>query len=122
MAEIGLTGNRAIYEQVATNHDMSSGTVAFTISDNISTFTNLGVQAIWSSVTASSSVSGKIRVQFSNDGTNWDIAEYRKISINSANGSGKMDIKKFGSRYARVYLTKTDITGGTLNIHLVAKD
>ena len=43
MAEIGLTGNRAIYEQVATNHDMSGGTVAFSISDNISTFINIGV-------------------------------------------------------------------------------
>ena len=118
MAEVGYTGNRAIYEQIATSYNLASGNSTFQVNDNISTFTHISIQYVWASVTGT--VDGTLEMQSSNDGTNWDTELTHTMS--GANASTMHLHAEWGSRYVRAKLTVNNITGGTLNVHFAGKD
>ena len=80
MAQVGLTGNSAYQDQIATNANANT-TANFGLTDNISTYTHVAVQFVWSGLDATD---GVIKSQWSIDGSNWEDSQ--TYTIGTASG------------------------------------
>ena len=116
MAQVGLTGNAAYKDQIATNAN-ANATANFALTDNISTFTHVAVQVVWSGLDATD---GVIKTQWSIDGTNWEDSQ--SYTIGTASGSHILSDDGFTAHMFRVRYTHGSNSAGTLNIHANAKD
>tara|TARA_R110002020_G_scaffold168262_1_gene356940 strand:+ start:71 stop:421 length:351 start_codon:yes stop_codon:yes gene_type:complete len=116
MAQVGITGNQAYKDQIATNASAAT-TANFTLTDNISTFTHVAVQFVWSGLDATD---GVIKTQWSIDGTNWEDSQ--SYTIGTASGSHILSDDGFTAHMFRVSYTKGSNSAGTINVYANAKD
>tara|TARA_R100001594_G_scaffold128447_1_gene166701 strand:- start:67 stop:417 length:351 start_codon:yes stop_codon:yes gene_type:complete len=116
MAQVGITGNQAYKDQIATNASAAT-TANFALTDNISTFTHVAVQFVWSGLDATD---GVIKTQWSIDGTNWEDSQ--TYTIGTASGSHILSDDGFTAHMFRVSYNKGSNSAGTLNVYANAKD
>lgn len=116
MAEAGRLGNVAYHDQIATSASAAT-TTTFAITDNISTFTHVAVQVVWSGLDATD---GVIKTQWSLDGTNWEDSQ--SYTLGTASGSEILSDDGFTAHMLRVSYNKGTNTAGTLNVYANAKD
>ena len=116
MAQVGITGNQAYKDQIATNASAAT-TANFALTDNISTFTHVAVQVVWSGLDATD---GVIKTQWSIDGTNWEDSQ--TYTLGTASGSEILSDAEFTAHMFRVSYTKGSNSAGTLNVYANAKD
>ena len=116
MAQVGLTGNAAYHDQIATNANANT-TANYGLTDNISTFTHIAVQFVWSGLDATD---GVIKTQWSLDGTNWEDSQ--TYTIGTASGSHILSDDGFTAHLFRVRYEHGSNTSGTINVYANAKD
>ena len=116
MAQVGLTGNQAYKDQIGTNAN-ANATANFPLTDNISTFTHIAVQFVWSGLDATD---GVIKTQWSLDGTNWEDSQ--TYTISTASGSHILSDGEFTAHMFRVRYEHGSNSAGTINIYANAKD
>ena len=116
MAEAGRLGNVAYFDQIGTSASAAT-TATFAITDNISTFTHVAVQVVWSGLDATD---GVIKTQWSLDGTNWEDSQ--SYTLGTASGSEILSDDGFTAHMFRVSYNKGTNTAGTLNVYANAKD
>ena len=116
MAQVGITGNQAYKDQIATNASAAT-TANFALTDNISTFTHIAVQIVWSGLDATD---GVIKTQWSIDGTNWEDSQ--SYTLGTASGSEILSDAEFTAHMFRVSYTKGSNSAGTINVYANAKD
>ena len=116
MAQVGITGNQAYKDQIATNASAAT-TAIYSLTDNISTFTHVAVQFVWSGLDATD---GVIKTQWSIDGTNWEDSQ--TYTIGTASGSHILSDDGFTAHMFRVSYNKGSNSAGTLNVYANAKD
>jgi len=116
MAQVGITGNAAYKDQIATSASAAT-TANFSLTDNISTFTHVAVQVVWSGLDATD---GVIKTQWSIDGTNWEDSQ--TYTMATASGSEILSDDGFTAHMFRVSYNKGTNTAGTLNVYANAKD
>ena len=116
MAQVGITGNAAYKDQIATSASAAT-TANFSLTDNISTFTHVAVQVVWSGLDA---VDGIVKTQWSIDGTNWEDSQ--TYTMATASGSEILSDDGFTAHMFRVRYEKGSNTAGTINVYANAKD
>ena len=116
MAQVGITGNAAYKDQIATNAAAAT-TANFALTDNISTFTHVAVQFVWSGLDATD---GIIKTQWSIDGTNWEDSQ--SYTIGTAAGSHILSDDGFTAHMFRVAYASGSNSAGTINVYANAKD
>ena len=100
-------------EDLASSYDLSTGPATFASSE-ISKFTTISVQFIYSSVSGSNI----FILEQSNDNTNWsNLSEEYELPVST--GNFIIDKGRFSGKYIRVNFTSVE--GGTLSIKLLAK-
>ena len=103
---------RIISEQIVTAGDMAANVTSLTI--NLNHMSQFNVQALFTG-----SPVGAIKIQQSNDGTNWDDVPASSVSVSAA-GSQSWNLYMVGYPWARLVYTRTSGTG-TLNATVYAK-
>ena len=117
MAEqAGFMGNQAYKDQITTNASADT-TANFSMTDNISTYTHVAVQVVWSGLDATD---GVIKTQWTIDGTNWEDSQ--TYTLGTASGSEILSDAEFTAHMFRVRYEKGSNTTGTLNVYANAKD
>ena len=112
----GYMGNQAYKDQIGTN--ASGGTTAnFSMTDNVSTYTHIAAQVVWSGLDATD---GVIKTQWSIDGTNWEDSQ--TYTMATASGSEILSDDGFTAHMFRVRYEKGTNTSGTINVYANAKD
>ena len=116
MPNVGYTNNQAYKDQL-TLAASAATTANFPTTDNISTYTHIAVQFVWSGLDATD---GVVKTQWSIDGTNWEDSQ--TYTIGSASGSHILSDDGFTAHLFRVRYEAGSNTTGTLNIYANAKD
>ena len=116
MAQVGITGNQAYKDQIATNAAAAT-TANFSLTDNISTFTHVAVQFVWSGLDATD---GVLKTQWSIDDTNWEDSQ--SYTIATASGSHILSDDGFTAHMFRVAYASGANSAGTINVYANAKD
>ena len=81
--------------------------------------TNVSVQVSWSGLTGT--LDGEVKLQESNNSVDWDDMGL-SITLATASGSQTLADTSFPGEKLRAVFTKNNLTGGTLNTKLIAKD
>lgn len=75
---------------------------------------------VWASLTGS--VDGVVKIQVSNDGTNWVDKSGATFTMSGANGSDLISLTSITEQFYKVVYTHNSISGGTLTGYCTAKE
>lgn len=75
---------------------------------------------IWASLTGS--VDGTVKIQVSNDGTNWVDKSGASINLSGASGNDLISLTTVTENFYKVVYTHNSISGGTMTGYCTAKE
>lgn len=98
---------------------LSAGSNQTSVGKDVIRFNTASVQAVWSGLTGT--VDGTVKVQVSNDCTNWTDKSGASVTLSGAAGTDLISIANLTEACLRLVYTKNQITGGTITALLGAK-